>query len=419
MATGTGKTFTAIRTIKQLKKKVNEKLFVIILVPQIDLQVQWEKALLEDGYSNIYLFGGGGLDFDNTISKAIIDFYTGDDDVICISVYDTFFSKVCERIKRISSIFAIVDEAHNLTTGYLNKLKGLNPKYRLGLSATIQRFSESESNEIVKFFTPTETFYYGIEEAIENGFLSKYKYYPLIVRLTEDENEKFAQKSKRLAQEMNKKDEDKDLVAIDRLRRERSLILKQASNKIPKLQELVNDGNYSFVNSVVYCGQGKDEEGISIIDSVTKILSDSGLVVSQFTSRTEDRKRVLFEFENGFYDSLVAIKCFDEGVDVPKLDKIYIMASDSALRQTVQRRGRVLRKCKESGKTIAYIYDLVVLPPVSVGTYNLEGLLKIELSRVKEYNRLALNCAENEENFISKIEETYHINNDDYEKESD
>lgn len=405
MATGTGKTFTSIKTIWRLEKESEEKFFVVICVPQVDLQSQWENALKEEGFDKIYLFGGNGKSFDQTIAEATIDFYSEEKMVICVSVYDTFFSKVYARIQRISPLFLIVDEAHNLTKGNLSTLIELNPKYKLGLSATIQRFSESESEAIAKFFTPGDTFYYGIEDAIENDFLSKYEYHPIFVHLNEEENEKFLFKSKLLAQELNKK--EPDLEAIDKLRRERSLILKQASNKMEKLRELLED-DYNFVNSVVYCGQGKDGEGESIIDSVTKILYEKGLVVSQFTSKTEDRKKVLYEFEHGFFDTLAAIKCFDEGVDVPQLDKIYIMASDSALRQTVQRRGRVLRKCKESGKTIAYIYDMVVLPALEAGTYGCEGLLKIELSRAREYNRLALNRETNEMRF-NEIEEKYHI----------
>ena len=405
MATGTGKTFTSVKTIKRLKKEKNEKMFVVVCVPQIDLQVQWEAALREEGYDKIYLFGGSGSSFDKTLAEATIDYYTDDDDVICVAVYDTFFSKMCSEIRKIKPLFIIVDEAHNLTKGNLSALVKLNPQYKLGLSATIQRFSESESEAIVRFFTAGDTFYYGIEDAIENDFLSKYEYHPIFVRLTEEENDKFQFKSKLLAQELNKK--EPDLEVIDKLRRERSLILKQASGKIDKLRELA-DEDYNFINSVVYCGQGKDDEGELIIDNVTKTLYDNGLVVSQFTSRTLNRKRVLYEFEHGYFDTLVAIKCFDEGVDVPKLDKIYIMASDSALRQTVQRRGRVLRKCKESGKTIAYIYDMVVLPAIEAGTYGSDGLLKIELARAKEYNRLALNKDANEMKF-SDIEKTYHI----------
>lgn len=418
MATGTGKTFTSVKTIKRLKKEKNEKMFVVVCVPQIDLQVQWESALRDEGYNRIYLFGGSGSSFEKTLAEATIDYFTDDDDIICVAVYDTFFSKMCSEIRKISPLFIIVDEAHNLTKGNLSALVKLNPQYKLGLSATIQRFSESESEAIVRFFTTGDTFYYGIEDAIDNDFLSRYEYHPIFVRLTEEENEKFQFKSKLLAQELNKKEPDPE--AIDKLRRERSLVLKQASGKIEKLKELAEQG-YNFVNSVVYCGQGKDEEGELIIDAVTKTLYDNGLVVSQFTSRTLNRKRVLYEFEQGYFDTLVAIKCFDEGVDVPKLDKIYIMASDSALRQTVQRRGRVLRKCKESGKTIAYIYDMVVLPSIEAGTYGNDGLLKIELSRAKEYNRLAVNKDANDLTFYD-IEETYHITiteTQEYESEPD
>ena len=405
MATGTGKTFTSVKTINRLKKEKQEKKFVVVCVPQIDLQVQWEAALREEGYDKIYLFGGSGSSFEKTFAEAKIDYYTDEDDVICVAVYDTFFSKMCTEIHKITPLFIIVDEAHNLTKGNLSALVKLNPQFKLGLSATIQRFSESESEAIVRFFTIGDTFYYGIEDAIDNDFLSKYEYHPIFVRLTEEENEKFQLKSKLLAQELNKKEPDPEV--IDKLRRERSLILKQASGKIEKLRELA-EGGYNFVNSVVYCGQGKDDEGELIIDSVTRTLYDNGLVVSQFTSKTLNRKRVLYEFEQGYFDTLVAIKCFDEGVDVPKLDKIYIMASDSAIRQTVQRRGRVLRKCKESGKTIAYIYDMVVLPAIETGTYGSDGLLKIELARAKEYNRLALNMDANEMKF-NDIEKTYHI----------
>lgn len=417
MATGTGKTYTSVKTIQTLEKRCEEPIFVVICVPQVDLQTQWANALQEEGYDKVYLFGGNGKSFDQTISEAKIDFFS-DKNVICIAVYDTFFSKMYTKLQNIPSLFLIVDEAHNLTKPNLAALEKLAPKYKLGLSATIQRFSESESEAIAQFFTPNETFYYGIEDAINNHFLSEYKYHPIFVRLSEDENEKFLFKSKLLAQEMNKKEPDQE--TIDKLRRERSLILKQATNKMSKLREMT-EGGYDFVNSVVYCGQGKDGDGESLIDSVTRILSEKHLVVSQFTSHTQDRKRVLYEFEHGFFDTLAAIKCFDEGVDVPKLDKIYIMASDSALRQTIQRRGRVLRKCKESGKTIAYIYDMVVLPAIEAGTYGCDGLLKIELLRAREYNRLALNKDENEAIF-SEIEDKYHItieNTTDYETEPD
>lgn len=418
MATGTGKTFTAIRTITELHKRISDPLFVVICVPQIDLQVQWAKALKEDEYKILNLFGGVSQNTDMEISDAIINNSLGED-VYCISTYDTFFSKVYSHVANIKNVFLIVDEAHNLTPKQIDALPSSIP-YRLGLSATIQRFSENETDKILDFFSPDhkthKPFYYGLEDAIENKFLSRYNYYPITVRLEEDEFEQYQRKTLSIASEMGKEEQDRDKELLNRLRTERSLIIKKATNKLGKLQEMVA-GDYDFVNSVVYCGQGKDNEE-PIIDSVTKILYHGGLSVHTFTSKTEDRPRVLKEFERGYFDTLVAIKCFDEGVDVPKLDKIYIMASDAALRQTVQRRGRVLRKCKETGKTIAHIYDMVVLPPSGFyGELGAKSLVVNELRRVKEYQRLAENKDITEE-LLKRLYKNYSITESDFENEN-
>ncbi len=413
MATGTGKTFTAIRTITELKWHVKEPLFVIICVPQIDLQVQWQKALEEDGYDDILLFGGiAGANTDKNISEAFIMSSMGED-VICISVYDTFFAKLHHRIKNINHLFLIVDEAHNLSSSQIKKLPD-NAPFRLGLSATIQRFNEFETKTIVNYFTREgkKPFYYGIEEAIEKGFLSHYKYYPIFVNLTEDEFTQYQKKTNQIAQEMAKDEKDQDIEYLNRLRNERSLIVKKATNKLERLSELPGEG-FNFVNSVVYCGQGKDND-TPIINSVTKILNEAHLSVHTFTSNTENRPLVLQNFENGFFDVLVAIKCFDEGVDVPKLDKIYIMASDTALRQTVQRRGRVLRQCKATGKTMAYIYDMIVLPPS--GYYlepGVKNLVTNEFRRALEYIRLSSNKDENDI-IVQKYLNKYEIKEEDF-----
>ena len=93
------------------------------------------------------------------------------------------------------------------------------------------------------------------------------------------------------------------------------------------------------------------------------------------------------------------------------------MASDSLLRQTIQRRGRVLRKCKESGKTIAHIYDMIALPPE--GIYNAAGadtLVAKELVRMKEYARLSDNYDENKQE-IDALISNYNITEDAYGEE--
>ena len=423
MATGTGKTFTAIKSVERMSKDMAGKsLYVTVVVPQIDLQVQWANAFKEIEVSS-HLFGGNSVnkDWSNEFDNSIIDYFNGKKIVVSICVYDTFFSKINQKLDDLNRInkLLIVDEAHELSRNQINLLSE-KFKFRLGLSATPERHDMWETEKIIKYFTrgTVDTYKYSIDDAIENGFLSRYEYYPIRVFLEDNDVEfgKYKKYTLQLAQlySADERDEDK----IQEVLNNRSVIVKKAKNKTSKIQEMVSSSKYDFKNSVVYCGQGKDiETEEAIIDSVSKALRNLGKYrVSQFTSKTVDRTKVLREFENGYYDTLVAIKCFDQGVDVPKLDKIYIMASDTLARQTIQRRGRVLRKCRETGKTIAYIYDFVCLPPE--GVYNDVGassLVSKELKRVEEYGRLAKNKKDIDK-FINELIEDYNIVEDSFDE---
>lgn len=415
MATGTGKTFTAIKTIQHTFSKIKKTLYVAVVVPQIDLQVQWQKAFEAEGI-NCILFGGVNTNIQNDLLDSILDYKNKECElIVTISVYQTFFRHVQPQLfeENIGRIFLVVDEAHELSPMQQSALFEKNYILRLGLSATPERQNREESKAILNYFTKgQESFKYTIDDAIENGFLSHYQYYPLFVTLTEEEFEEFRVKTIQLSQLINSlksTKEDKKKVElkekIEKIAMDRSVIVKKARNKLALLNEMVKTKDYNFRNAVVYCGAGKAIEGFGneyevepdsqLINQVISVLSkESGLVISSYTSKTQNRIEVLKRFEDGYFDTLVAIRCFDQGVDVPKLDKIYIMSSDELNRQTIQRRGRVLRKCKESGKEIAYIYDMVVLPPdvldESVKSAQ-RALLSKEMKRLNEYARLADN----------------------------
>ncbi len=419
MATGTGKTYTAVKTIKKLSE-LEKKKMVVIIVPQKDLQVQWEKALIEEGLE-CSLFGGvvSNIDWTERLDDVILDYMANDMDEIIVSTYDTYFDKLHSELKNCDfEKMLICDEAHELSAKQISLLPK-DYRYKLGLSATPERYNENETEAILKYFlnSKTETFMYSIEEAIDKGYLANYKYFPLFVHLDRDDFEKYGKLTKRLVVLMNKKVRDES--EINEVRNNRSLILKKSHQKVELLKKMLIENKHDFTNSVVYCGQGKNEVlDIRLIDEVTGLLANIGcLRVSQFTSRTENRTEVLREFENKYYDTLVAIKCFDQGVDVPMLDKIYIMASDGSLKQTIQRRGRVLRQCKETGKEIAYIFDFVILPPEGVFEgLGVRGILNCELSRVKEYNRLALNKEKNQKE-VDFFESVYEMEGEDEESD--
>lgn len=415
MATGTGKTFTAVKAIETLSNCMGDKsLYVSVVVPQVDLQSQWKSEFDKLGIKN-YSFGGNATssNWEDDLSNSIIDYFNGEKIVVIISIFETFFSKVNDRLDdyQMNKIL-VVDEAHELSANQIPKLTD-NFRFRLGLSATPERHDKNETKKIIDYFTrgKVDTYKYSIDDAIKNGFLSKYEYHPIIVHLEDNDVEfgQYQKYTKRLAFLLNEK--ERDIKKIQEVCNNRSLIVKKARSKVDKIKEMSMDPKYDFKNAVVYCGMGKDlETEESIIDNVSKALGlAANYSVSQFTSKTVNRGQVLEEFENGYYDTLIAIKCFDQGVDVPKLDKIYIMASDSIARQTIQRRGRVLRICKETGKEIAYIYDMVTLPPFGIyEEIGASSLVYNELKRVKEYARLAENYKEIEP-LINEIIDDYSI----------
>ena len=419
MATGTGKTFTAVQSIIALEKEVGQ-LFVAIVVPQTDLQEQWREELGRSGISCRLLGGLGGSGAIGAFDDAVLDYLTEDKSVVVVSVDRTFFDKIAAEYSQFQGEkLLIVDEAHTLSSGQIRSLP--KAEHRLGLSATPERFSEEETRSIIEYFTrgTVQPFVYDIHEAIENGFLSRYFYHPLPVEIDEDRFAEFARISARIATLMNQDPRDEDKLNDARL--ERSRLLKQAPTKLDLLSSMVRSTRFTFKNSVVYCGMGQDPDSDdSIIGRTIRILStegSEGLKVRGFTSKTPDRVTVLREFESGYFDVLVAIKCFDQGVDVPKLDKIYIMASDASKRQTIQRRGRVLRKCAETGKTHADIYDMVLVPPSSrIGSGPAQSLLRIELSRVLEYGNVSENAKEIED-FVSELCEDNDMQREDLNEE--
>jgi superfamily II DNA or RNA helicase len=109
----------------------------------------------------------------------------------------------------------------------------------------------------------------------------------------------------------------------------------------------------------------------------------------------ETRQLVLSAFGEGEYQALVAIKCLDEGVDVPATRIAYILASSTNPREFVQRRGRVLRP--SPGKKSADVYDFFVIPSEKYQQIDRNGakaMLRRQLPRFAEFSADSSNTFE-------------------------
>lgn len=210
-------------------------------------------------------------------------------------------------------------------------------------------------------------------------------YYPLLVKLTPDElgeYEKLTQKIARLFEGGAEPDDDP---ALAHLLRRRAEILNKASNKIGALAELI-EKEQDIHHALFYCVPGQ-------IDEVTQLLGNKFSIRNhRFTveESAAERKQLLDSFAKGELQALVAIRCLDEGVDVPATRVAYLLASSSNPREFIQRRGRILRKAP--GKDHAIIHDMITVPSLfnsarqSPEVFNTERkILKKELARFREF----------------------------------
>lgn len=438
MATGTGKTYTGLGAISKLSEDLNDDLAVIIVCPYQHLVEQWVEDIVKFNIKPIIGYSSSSQkDWKKRLSKAILDQKIRNDKrFFCFVCTNATFtnSYVQECITKIKSpVLLVVDEAHNFGARSYASLLDDRFDYRLALSATLERHHDEEGTELLYSFFGKKCIEYTLERAIDEDKLTHYKYYPVLVYLNSEELSGYEQLSYEMSKcitkdkngrfKLNKRGE---ILALKRAR-----IVAGAQEKLEALREQI--APYTHDNNIlVYCGSTNvleesdegspvDETEIRQIEAVTKILGNElGMEVARFTSQEniETRGIIKEQFVKGDrLQAIVAIKCLDEGVNIPGIRTAFILASTTNPKEYIQRRGRVLRKAPN--KNYAVIYDFVTLPRHldEVSSLTLEqaqrdvSLVKNELARIKEFGRLADNSMVANK-LIWEIEETYNIHND-------
>lgn len=435
MATGTGKTYTALAALVDIYEH-NKELATIIVCPYQHLVEQWVEDISAFNIEPIIGYSSSAqTDWKERLHDAILDQklnLKNKSFFLFICTNSTFNSeyvqKEMKKIKR--DILLLVDEAHNFGAIGLRKLLDDKYKYRLALSATFERQRDDEGNLALKHFFGEKCIIYTLEKAIKEGFLTPYMYYPILVNLTEDELDDYKDISHEMSQHYItgkdgkiKLDQYGEILAI-----KRSRVVAAAHNKLDALTKEITkyvDKNYILV----YCGAAdiyndaidnslKGETGIRQIDAVTNILGNKlGMRVAQFTANEDIEQRQIIKRQFLSADglqALVAIKCLDEGVNIPGIRTAFILASTTNKKEYIQRRGRVLRKSE--GKEFAEIFDFVTLPRKLDQVPSLSDEIKRgdhslvykEINRMEEFAHLSLNKMIANA-LIWKIKEAYRI----------
>lgn len=432
MATGTGKTYTGLGAVSKLSEDLNDELAVIIVAPYQHLVDQWVEDICKFNMKPIIAYSSSPQkDWKKRLAKAVLDQRIRRDKrffcLVCTNA--TFTNKYLqEQIDKIKTpILLVIDEAHNFGARTYAELLDNRFTYRLALSATLERHRDEEGTALLYNFFGKKCIEYSLERAIEEDKLTPYKYFPVLVYLSDLELESYEQLSFEMARCMIKGRDGKyklnkhgEILAL-----KRSRVVAGAIQKLDVLRQTIQE--YKDDNNIlVYCGathvigeseKADDESDLRQIEAVTSILGNElGMSVARFTSEESIDKRALIKnhFQNGSLQAIVAIKCLDEGVNIPGIRTAFILASTTNPKEYIQRRGRVLRKAPN--KPFAEIYDFVTLPrPLdTVSGLTTEQanrdktLVKNELARIKEFGRLAMNSMEANK-LIWEIEEVYHL----------
>ena len=389
MATGTGKTWTAIYSAKELLK--THPAMVVICAPYKHLVKQWAEDVakaFED--AKIIMVSSENPKWEQQMSQEIIrKKYDPNAQTIIISTIASFkmprFANTLAKSKEDKLL--IVDEAHRFT----DRSEDMHTQfmYMLGLSATpFSGTSAQRGKELMEFFGG-QVFSLPIEEALERKFLVPYYYHPIYVHASEEDEKKFQYHTHRiLSCFKNNVCINPDLLV--KSLRNRLRVISMAEEKQDQIDYIVSQVKEND-HFVVYCGDGRlfdnnTGEELRHIQSVKRVLSAHGYKPSQFTAQEnmDERMQLVDAFNKGEISALAAIRCLDEGINIPSIKSALILSSNDDYREFVQRRGRILRTYK--GKEYAHIYDVVVLP-----SHDLPAWAKIEFRRFHEYAKLSLN----------------------------
>ncbi|MEV4383425.1 DEAD/DEAH box helicase family protein [Streptosporangium sp. NPDC049644] len=387
-ATGAGKTLTAIEGVKRWTDAGGA---AVVLVPGRDLHAQWIREI-ETELNNVQILPAGAGALKSDWIKLLPVFTAPGNSPharrLVVATNHTFASEDFQRrLKTGDHLLIVADEMHRAGSNkVLSVLEQARCGATLGLSATFRRqFDDEGTDRLLEFFGPVLSPVIGLAEALMLGLLVPYDYRLHELTLDDDEMEEYRQLTKRIGQlvgqgqSVNSPDSPLQMLLIRRAR-----VLKQARQKVPMAAEILRDEYKPGDRWLVYC------DDLTQLKTLTQECLAAGLPALEFYADMPGNRDAVIRSLSEYGGIVVAIRCLDEGIDIPVTDHALILASSTVEREYIQRRGRVLRRAPATGKVSAEVHDLMLVD--SLGG----ALTKSEALRALEFVRLARNPAARE-----------------------
>ena len=416
MATGSGKTLAALSTAVRIYERKGGPFVIIVIAPYLVLVDQWIREMRRFGLYPIRC-ADARRTWEPYLRAAIYQSNSGARSVLSVVASNATFALDAfqDCLNWINQRTLLIgDEVHNLGARKLRTVLPTRVSLRLGLSATPKKWMDEEGTAAIREYFGAAVSSFTIADALAAAppVLCSYYYYPVLVDLAENEVQAYLRTIRRLSSLLT--DPLSEALSDDALRMmlEQSRMLSRSVAKLDALREKLEPYK-DRTHMLVYCGDGgldisaalgpeeKAEETVDVsqVDHVVRLLNhELGIVVRKYTYRETQAERadLLAAFQNGHIQALVAIRCLDEGVDIPNVERAFILESSSNPRQFIQRRGRVLRP--SPGKRYAEIFDFITAPPITAldpetrEFRTVRGMLSRELERVAEFCSTAQNA---------------------------
>lgn len=403
MATGAGKTLTALVCAARAQDRLDGRPFLVVVsAPSVPLIGQWKEEIRAFGVEAVTPTTTS--DSSAALTNLFRSFGVGGTGVVvvtnnllCNPVFQNTLAMSIDTAPKHVSSMLIGDEAHTLgARGFISN----KPQFferRLALSATPERQYDPDGTEAVfEFFGPA-VYEFGLDRAI--GFcLTPYDYYVHASVLASAELDTFTDlttRIRRLAARLSDDNVDNDILKGLLIRRRR--IIETAEAKLPLLRAvLYHRGPRTLKHALVYASAKNPAQ----FEGITNVLRELDVrwapVTQDTTAKTRLLNNTLQAFSDGGYQLLLAKKVLDEGVDLPSIREAFLVASSTVEREWIQRRGRILRL--HPGKPFAILHDFLALPPTSLirhsHTYDqdLRRIVQSELSRAFSFAAHARNA---------------------------
>lgn len=337
VATGSGKTRFAIELIKRLLKTEPELKVLVVVPKNVILETGWYRELYNNGIplQKIGVYYGG----------------TKEPNQFTLTNMQNL-AKVPD-IKQYDMI--ILDEVHNYCTSRLFPYVQLPFKYKLALSATIERIDNAHK-KLIEIFNHN-VFMYTAQEALNDGILNPFRFVDIGVEM---DSPTFFQ--------YNDLTEQINLImtqggGFSKIMKSENALKFKMLGLMTERKQLVNNYERKFDVVKKICLKHKDDKILvfsQFNEQTNKFywaLLDLGLnpKVMHSNISKEKRDQTLTDYKLNKFNILLASKVLDEGFNLPSIDVGIITAGDSTEKQTIQRMGRILRK-KDKLSSLYQIY---------------------------------------------------------------